>query len=108
MSGVKDGDEASFMSVRVSASEALVTHRLGGRNRHFTHSNAIYTGDNLQKEAHKYALMHAQYVSNPRFLYEAVSPSSNIANTPSTIAQMSYQSVHSREEGALFQQKNPL
>lgn len=30
VSGVKDGDGASFMSVRVSASEAPVTHILGG------------------------------------------------------------------------------
>ena len=114
VSGVKDMDGASFMSVRVSASEALVTQILEGSNSHCTHSKSVFTSDNFQRDAHEHTHMHTTHTHtntcvhdaiNLCFLYGVVSPSSSTTNTPSTIAQISYRSVHSGEECELFQQK---
>lgn len=49
MSGVKDMDGASFMSVRVSAAEALVTQILEGSNSHSTHSKSIFTSNHFNE-----------------------------------------------------------
>lgn len=47
VSGVEDGDGASFMSARVFAAEALVTHI---ECTHCMHSQSIFTCDNFQQD----------------------------------------------------------